>query len=161
MPNETRVREIADIVKWADDSRYSDEAIGIALRARIESFRAIAALPVQVSGEWKMVPVEPTEEMQRAGFLANVFTNPMPNCCDNPMRFARATIPADKPWRAMLAASPPAPASQVLTEEDQLIVQTAKRNVCGISTAPLDTRHLLVETVAIIDRLTNKDAEHG
>lgn len=48
---------------------------------------------------------EPTEEMQRAGFLANVFENPIPNCCDNPMRFSRATIPADKPYQAMIDAA--------------------------------------------------------
>lgn len=55
---------------------------------------------------WKLVPVEPTEEMQRAGFHANVWRNEKP--C-GPHCVGRITMPADKAYRAMLAACPEDP----------------------------------------------------
>lgn len=39
---------------------------------------------------------EPTEGMQKAGFRVNVWENP------KSINVGRVTIPADKPWRAMI-----------------------------------------------------------
>jgi hypothetical protein len=66
-------------------------------------------------------------------------------------------------WRAMLSASPPAPASQVLTEEERDFVKPIRGNIerargSGYWIAGEKT---IARLIAIIDRLTNKDAEHG
>lgn len=46
---------------------------------------------------------EPTEAMLKAGFLANVWTNP--NSCDKPGCISRVTMPFDKAWIAALDAA--------------------------------------------------------
>jgi hypothetical protein len=46
---------------------------------------------------------EPTEEMQRVGFLANRFSNADP--CDKPTCIGRITMRADKAWTAMVDAA--------------------------------------------------------
>lgn len=43
---------------------------------------------------------EPTEAMQKAGFLANRFDNKSP--CEKPTCIARITMPADAAWSAMI-----------------------------------------------------------
>lgn len=112
MPNEARVREIATRVKAAiyagitvlshkpqktETGQWLDPIAD-------EVARAIAALPVQVSGEWKTVPVEPTDEMLESARIGEIGID---------QQDAENTTL----YQFMLAASPPAPASQVLTEE--------------------------------------------
>jgi hypothetical protein len=95
-------RELDD---WADN--FDDAELVTLLRAAALALREREAECERLRGErtimpagWRLVPVEPTEEMERAGAAEVDRTNPYSDDVANNI------------WTVMLRAAPPAPASE-------------------------------------------------
>jgi hypothetical protein len=80
---------------------WETEPVESQIRFRNLARAAIAAMPAPaVPAGWRLVPVEPTEEMERAGAAEVDRTNPYSDDVANNI------------WTVMLRAAPPAPASE-------------------------------------------------
>lgn len=118
-PTERQVMERAaealevmlDHMVWYNDTGPSDEgwkSAGLsaeieAAKATLATLRTALAQPVQVEPDgWRLVPVEPTPQMIEAGSHCWMMTD------DN----------AESYWNAMLAAAPPPPKREPLTDAE-------------------------------------------
>jgi hypothetical protein len=108
MDNRDPVRALALLLKALDDQKVGPPAgcddwdqVSSALDYQVESALAAARAAISTPSGWKLVPIEPTEAMCKAGGHANSeWLN------DNaPIGEARYAMPMLSVWRAMLDAA--------------------------------------------------------
>jgi hypothetical protein len=161
MPNEERVREICDEIARSVNAgseaayRNNQRFVVDADKLYISFARAIAALPVQVSGEQK--------KSLRIRLCDVLYPDSVCDCWKGENCPKATPLSLLTKIERAIAASPPAPA-QVLTDGERAAVSNLREHQeqCDMDGAMVKvSRQAVDEVLAIIDRITNKDAEHG